>query len=166
MNRLSRLSVFLPTIFFVVIAAGCSLLGVKPPENFEDHVANAYTALSTARDTSTALAQAGKIQEEDFADFIKQCDSAREAIQVSRVVHNIDQAAGQQRLEAAITMLNALNDYLERRKANPHQPEVSPNENRRPTADNYDLEYRSDASISAGVLAAASAHREPIHQRR
>lgn len=154
---------FLPALLITGFLAACSTLGLQPPKTFEDRIASAYTSLSAARDGSTILAQHGKLSREDFSDFINQCDSAREAIDMARVLHNSDVTAGQERLDVALALLNALNAYLEKRKADepapvPTSPEVS-NENRRPTSRVNDADEHSGQGERLGRLATAGSRR-------
>lgn len=152
----------------VLLISACSIFGVKAPESFEDHIANAYTSLSAARDVSTTLAQHDRLTKEDFADFIKQCDSAREAIEAARTLHGTDATAGQQRLDVAIAMLTALNAYLQKREAGAPAtiPTEVSNENRRPATSIHDLVEPADEGQRIGASAASSRSRGTCGQRR
>lgn len=149
----------------IVLTAACATIGVPAPKSFEDHVANAYTALTAARDTSTILARNGKLDKKDFEVFIKQCDSARESIELARELHALDAPAGQERLDSAITILNALNAYLTKRQrgeaASPPGATSNVIEKRRRVAGvDHSLEF-ADQGERAGGATSASGDRRP-----
>jgi outer membrane murein-binding lipoprotein Lpp len=105
-----------------VLLGACASFGLQPPKSFEDHIANAYSTLSAARDTSTVLAQHGKLTKEDFEDVIRQCDEARKSIELARALYATNVAAGHQKLDSVISILNALNAYLEKRNRDVAEP--------------------------------------------
>lgn len=147
----------------VVLIGACASVGIKPPESFEDHIANAYASLTAARDTSTILAQNGKLSRKDFEVFINQCDSARESIELARELHKLDAPAGQERLDSAITILNALNEYLTKRQrgeaASPSGATSNVIENRRRITGVDDIEQYPDQGQPAGSAATAGGSR-------
>lgn len=101
---------FLPLL--LVLLSACSALGVPKAETFNQRALAAYTTVTAARDTSTTLFKAGKLSRDDFGNVIKQCDNAREGIDVARTLWAAKPTDGEDRLALAITILTALNTYL------------------------------------------------------
>lgn len=164
MKTFRRLALHHVILSLAVLAlSACAGLGVQAPKTFEDHIANAYTSLTAARDTSTLLAQNGKLSRKDFEVFINQCDSARESIELARELHKLDAPAGQERLDSAITILNALNEYLTKRQrgeaASPSGATSNVIENRRRITGIDDIEQHPDEGQRAGSAATAGGNR-------
>lgn len=106
---------FLSSLVLIVLTA-CSVLGVATPQTFNEKEAAAISTVTGARSTAIALLTADKISAADARNIQTQCDTAREAITVAAAIHSTDPAAAENRLEAIVVGLNALNTYLATRK--------------------------------------------------
>lgn len=92
-----------------------SLLGcgsAPKPETFNQKAAVAITSVTSVRDTAAVLLKAGKITADDARNVQAQADSAMSSIAIARQIADRDPAAGQSKLSAALTILQALDAYL------------------------------------------------------
>ncbi len=95
---------------------GCAALGIATPQTFNEKEAAAITTVTAIRSTATGLLTGGKITAADARNVQTQADTAREAIKVADSIHATDPAAAENRLDAVVVGLNALNAYLATRK--------------------------------------------------
>lgn len=100
----------------LILAAGCASLGVPVPRDFNEKSAAALTTVTGLRQTNLALLQAHKITPDDGQNIQDQTNNLRTGIDVARSVHATNPAAGDDKLAAIITALEALKIYVETRK--------------------------------------------------
>jgi hypothetical protein len=91
---------------------GCAALGVEKPQNFEERLAGGYATVSAIRASGQQLALAGKIGKADAQDIQAQADTARAALDITAQIHDTDPTAAENRLNATIIALTALQAYL------------------------------------------------------
>lgn len=103
-------------VLAVLALSACAALGVATPETFNEKEAAAISTVTGARSTAIALLTADKISATDARNIQTQCDNAREAITIASQIHATDPGAAENRLDAIIVGLNALNAYLATRK--------------------------------------------------
>lgn len=96
----------------LILLTACSVLGMTTPQTFNEKEAAAISTVTGARSTAIALLTADKITAADARNIQSQCDNAREALVVVSALHATDPAAAENRLEAIVVGLNALNTYL------------------------------------------------------
>lgn len=104
-----KLAILVPLL---ALLAACGSMGVPKPETFNEGVLAAYSTVTSARMTAGTLLVAGKISRADAVNVQKQADNAREAIDIARVLYDVDPAAAQNKLTSTLTILQILNDYL------------------------------------------------------
>lgn len=102
--------------FVLSMLTACAALGVLSPQTFNEKEAAAISTVTGARSTAIALLTADKISAADARNIQTQADNAREAIAIASAIHATDPAAAENRLDAVIVGLNALNAYLATRK--------------------------------------------------
>lgn len=100
----------------VVLLAGCQWLGLATPETFAEKAAAAYASVTTIREQALGLLTAGAISADDAENIQAQADVARDGIEVARQLHAASPEAGEARIDAVITGLTVLRDYLATRK--------------------------------------------------
>jgi hypothetical protein len=104
-----------PGVLLALAAAlliGCTQMGMVTPQTFNQKVAAAITSVTSVRQTATVLLNAGKISVDDARNVQAQADSAMSAVAIARQIADKDPAAGQTKLTAALTILQALDTYL------------------------------------------------------
>lgn len=100
----------------MLLMAGCTALGLPQAKTFNERVAVAIGTVTTAREAATSLLTAGKITVTDAENVQKQADNAREGIIIATQIHETDPGGAETRLSTAITILQALQSYLDSRK--------------------------------------------------
>lgn len=96
----------------LMVLGGCAALGLPTAESFGERVAAAYAANTAARQSATTLLQAKRISVEDAKNVLATTDALRAGIDAAAQISKTDPAAGNARLEAARTGLQALQSYL------------------------------------------------------
>lgn len=97
-------------------ATACAVLGVPTPESFNERAAAAYATTAAVRDSATDLLVAGRISVEDAENVQAQADNVRAGIDIARLAYAGDPPAAEDRLNAAIRILSALDVYLRSRE--------------------------------------------------
>jgi hypothetical protein len=100
----------------LLLLSACAQLGLQSPQNFSDRLAAGYVTVTAARDTTATLLSSGKITAADAQNVQQQADNARSGLDIARQVHETNPAAGDDKLAAILTGLNALSRYLNSRK--------------------------------------------------
>lgn len=103
----------------VALLVGCAQMGMPAPQTFNQKVAVGITTVTQVRQTATVLLTAGKISVDDARNVQAQADNAMAGITIARNVGATDPAAGQTKLTAALTILQALDAYLASKGAQP-----------------------------------------------
>lgn len=96
--------------------AGCALLGVPAPENFQERAAAATISVNTASQTVLTLLQARKITPDESDRYIDRAEEAQTAINLVRSIYAERPTEAEDRLAAIITGLQVLTAELEKRK--------------------------------------------------
>lgn len=109
---LRRLLLVLFTTAAIFGMAACAAIGAPEPQTFNQKVAVGIASVTTVRQSATVLLNAGKISVDDAKNVQAQADTAMAGITIARSVGHTDQAAGQTKLNAALTILQALDAYL------------------------------------------------------
>lgn len=99
-------------VLFTVILTACASVGGPDPQTFNQKVAVGIASVTTVRQSATVLLNAGKISVDDARNVQAQADTAMAGITIARSVGATDPAAGQTKLTAALTILQALDAYL------------------------------------------------------
>jgi len=90
----------------------CAVTGVPTPQTFNQRTAAAVTSVTATRQTATVLLNAGKISVDDAKNVLAQTDGAMSGIALARQIAEKDPVAGQSKLAATLTILQALDAYL------------------------------------------------------
>jgi hypothetical protein len=118
------------------VALGATACGTLFPslKSFDDRAAGAYTLVSSVADSANALldvrqrelnqmepstAREEKLEtiRRDFTNVHEQLERARTAIDVARSLQDIDFKSAENRLDSAVKILKALQEYLEKEGA-------------------------------------------------
>jgi hypothetical protein len=99
------------------IVGACQYMGVPKAETFNQRVAGAYTSVTTTRDTTRLLLNAGHITTADAQNVQDQCDNARLGIDIARTIRMTDPGAAETKLTSILAALTALDAYLKSRGA-------------------------------------------------
>jgi uncharacterized cupredoxin-like copper-binding protein len=100
------------TLALMVLMAGCAVFGISQPQTFEERAAAAYATNAAVRDTAATLLVSGKIDVGDAINIQAQADNARAGIDIARQIYTVDIGSAETRLETAIVILTALDNYL------------------------------------------------------
>lgn len=96
----------------ITVLAGCSLLGVPVPKTLNERVSAAYISVTTVRQETLSLLQAGKLTKTDAQNIETQADNARSGIDIAKQLDITNPAQASDRLTAALSVLQALETYL------------------------------------------------------
>lgn len=96
----------------ILILPGCTSLGIPQPQTFNQKALVAYSGVTAATDTANNLALAGKLSKSDAQNVVNTAQQAKDAIGIAITVHASDVNLGDQKLQATLVILNALNSYL------------------------------------------------------
>jgi hypothetical protein len=96
----------------MAVAAGCAALGITQPLTFNEQLAAGYQSDAGIATTADQLLKAGKISAADAQNVETQAVNLREALDIANMVEATDAATGGNKLQAAITAINALVTYL------------------------------------------------------
>lgn len=103
-------------LWMTVTLIACQTLGLPTAQTFNERTAVALAGVTTVRDTARALVTTGAISADDAQNIQTQADTAREGINVARGLHASNPGGAENRLSAAVTILQALQTYLNARK--------------------------------------------------
>lgn len=103
---------FLLSAIVLALVIGCAGLGIPIPQTFNQKLFVAYAGVSTVVTTATTLVQAKVITGKDGKNVAAQADNVKDALDIADQVHQTDPAAGEAKLTAALTALQALKTYL------------------------------------------------------
>lgn len=93
---------------------------VPAPKSYTERLAAAYSGIAITDDTIAILANAGTISKEQGREALRQSKQAREAIDVAA---SFKGPLGEDKLQAALDLLRAAQDYLCKDK--PTEPNCS-----------------------------------------
>jgi NADH:ubiquinone oxidoreductase subunit 4 (subunit M) len=102
-----------PLLFMLT---ACASLGLPTAKTFNERAAVAYGTVTTVRETTASLLVAKKITASDAQNVQNQANTAREGIDLARSVVATNPGDADTKLTAAITVLSALQTYLEGKK--------------------------------------------------
>lgn len=108
-----RKVLFIP---FLLILTACASLGLPVAKTFNERVAVAYGTVTSVRQTTSTLLVAKKINADEAQKVQTQANSARDAIDLAVTVNATNPTDADTRLTAAISILSALQTYLESKK--------------------------------------------------
>ena len=97
------------------LVASCATIGEPTPQTFNERLAAGIGTVSAIRSTAASLLNQGKISVEDAKNIQQQSDVVRSGLDVASKIHATDPNAGNARLTAAVTALQALQLYLQSR---------------------------------------------------
>ena len=103
-------------LVLLVALAGCSTLGIPQADTFKKQAAAATASVNAASQTALTLLQAHKITPDESDRYIQRAEDAQEAIDLARAIALTDPLGAQDRLDAAIRVLQILTVELESRK--------------------------------------------------
>lgn len=99
--------------------AACSQVGLQTPQTFNARLAAGYTTVQTVADGARAALVAGKITKADADNVVTTERTALAALDVANQIHATDPKAGEDKLTATLTILQALNAYIATQGAKP-----------------------------------------------
>jgi hypothetical protein len=99
----------------LVMLSACTALGVATPRTFNEKLAASYSTVTSARDATATLLTSGKLSGADASNIEQQLDNARTGLDLARQVHATNPSAGDAKLDAVVTVLTALQAYLQTR---------------------------------------------------
>lgn len=100
----------------LIAIASCATIGAPTPQTFNERLAAGIATTTAVRQTATALLRDGTIAADDAMNAQAAADASRAGLDVARRLHATDPVAGDARLTAAITGLQAIQSYLASRK--------------------------------------------------
>jgi hypothetical protein len=104
-------------LLLMLVMSGCATVGDPMPTTFNERAAAALATVTGIRQSATALVGQGKITPDDAQNVLTQTDAARTGIDIARKLHTSNPTAGDARLSATVTALQALQTYLQARAA-------------------------------------------------
>jgi hypothetical protein len=104
---------------FLLLASGCAALGVPTPTNFNERVAAAYTTTTALVETTRTLLVAKKITPADAENVLKQTDTVIAGLDIARSYSATSPIAANDKLTATLTILQAIQAYLNAHKGTP-----------------------------------------------
>jgi hypothetical protein len=106
----------IPLIVAIVALAACQSFGIPTPQTFPERIAAAYVTTTGVRQTALTLLTAKRISPDDAKNVNESANHARAGIDIARSLEVVDPTAADNRLNASIAILEALNTYLGERK--------------------------------------------------
>lgn len=94
-------------IIGLMMLSACTVL--KMPQSYNERLASAYVTVTTIRQTAVILLDGHVISSKDAENIQAQADTAREGLDIARDLRG---AAGEDKLEASLTVLRALERYV------------------------------------------------------
>lgn len=108
------------TILVALVLTGCATLGTTPPKNFADREAYAVGAYTAVQHTVTISVGNGSMDTSDGVVVLKQAETAKAILDAARAASEAGDAAGADaKLATALTILNALQSYINSQGAKP-----------------------------------------------
>lgn len=87
--------------------------GVMPLTTFNEKIGTGYVSVQTIADAATLLHKAGKLNDSDATNVLAQDTNVKTALDIARSLHNTDPTAGDTKLTTTLTVLQALQTYLD-----------------------------------------------------
>ena len=102
------------TFFSSLLAlfVGCASIGLPVPETFNQKLAVSLGAVTAVRESTITLLKAGKISADDAQNVQNQANNLRTGLDIARDIARTDPKAGDAKLTALHSALNALQTYL------------------------------------------------------
>lgn len=98
---------------FAIVLTSCATLGTEQPKSFDDRLAYAVGIYTAVQHTVTISTTNGSMTSEEGALIIKQAETAKVILDTARAASNAGDSAGaDSKLATALTVLNALQTYL------------------------------------------------------
>jgi hypothetical protein len=108
-------------------ASACSMLDQLKPKSFNERLVLAYTTLNYVWTSAEVLLKSGKITKVDAQNLLEQTDKIRIDLDLAREFNRLKRPEAEDKLSQAITTLEAVKDYLDKRgKAPEDAPILSP----------------------------------------
>lgn len=111
-----RRRLILPLSLLVLLVSACATLGVPSPQTFNQKVLAGYSSVDAVVQTTSTLLSAGKIKPNDAQNVHDQAVNIKAGLEIAEQVHSTNPAAGDDKLSATISVLTALQSYLQARK--------------------------------------------------
>lgn len=102
------------TVFaFLLVLTGCATLGTEQPKSFDDRAAYAVAVYTAVENTVTISIGNASMTSVEGSIIIKQAETGKALLDAARAAFNAGDAAGaDSKLATALTVLNALQSYL------------------------------------------------------
>lgn len=101
--------------FTLVLLVGCAALGIPQPQTFPEKLAAGYISVTTVRQTATVLLNNDVITAQDGRNIQTSANTVREGLDVARDLYALRPQAGQDKLDATLVILQALQNYVNRK---------------------------------------------------
>lgn len=105
-----RVALAAATLLLVTLAA-CQSIGITA-DTFNKKLEVGYALVESTGNVATQLATAGKLKKDDVSNVIKTLEDAKLGLDVARSSHDATPAVADQKLQATLTVLEALQTYL------------------------------------------------------
>lgn len=110
---MNRARYFVTYTLLLMLTACVSL---EAPKSFNDRLVYAYTAVTAARDTSTALLERKRISKDQAVNLLELANQARASLDIARGAFSTgDVATAEGQLTLATTILTQLEAFLQAR---------------------------------------------------
>lgn len=96
----------------LMLLTACAFFGVPTPETFNERLAVGYSSVTTVRQSTLNLLQAGKLTPDRARDIQDQADLVRDSLDAAKQLSDVDLTDANDRLTIALEGLNALEAYL------------------------------------------------------
>ena len=98
-------------ILFISLSS-CASFGVATPKTFNEKLAAGYVTIQGLNTMTLDLLTAKKIAPDDAENINQQTDNAKAALDIARTMSKTDLSSADTKLDATITGLTALQNYL------------------------------------------------------
>lgn len=100
----------------ILLLTACQFLGLEQPRSFSDRLLVGYATVTSVRQSAETLLVAKAITVDEAVNVQQGADNARAGLDIAAQVESVDPKAADARLQASMTILRALNAYLEGRR--------------------------------------------------
>lgn len=98
---------------FALVLTGCATLGTESPKSFDDRAAYAVATYEAVQNTVSISIGNQSMSSNEGSIILKQAETGKVALDAARAAFNAGDTAGaNSKLATALTVLNALQSYL------------------------------------------------------
>lgn len=98
---------------FLLVLCGCATLGTESPKSFDERAAYAVGIYTAVENTVTVSTDNGSMSSVEGSVILKQAETGKVLLDAARAAFNAGDTAGaDSKLLTALTVLNALQTYL------------------------------------------------------